>query len=391
MVDLITGFTYNDVPLRAVDAQRALDQLRADAAPSAVATASWAVGPCVVTISTNELSGDSVMVVRKPTGISVARVQLEPPPPLSATPMVAPSHFLLLAVNALAGGLAIAIGPGTETAVPTVPTPIPLTDDPATTRALAALDRTPVVEFHKIGVVYIGPGQRHQNDILANRAGSRAYHDFVASLGSVVRLKDCRHVYAGGLDTSRDTDGRYAVAWADKTVQVLFHTATLMANLPDDPTYNNKKRHIGNNYVNIYFDESGNDFDFNVIDSQFNFINVVISPSARLDLALDLSLDLGLTPARVKVYRRHGVPPVFAACHFKLISPENLGPFVRSVAITANQFAHVWHAGSHEVATNWTHRVRQIDTIADRARRARGQEPDWVDTSTTQSILDQLR
>jgi hypothetical protein len=43
--------------------------------------------------------------------------------------------------------------------------------------------------------------------------------------------------------------------------QVVFHTATLMPSKETDQSCNNKKRHIGNDYVTIVFNESGEDYN----------------------------------------------------------------------------------------------------------------------------------
>jgi hypothetical protein len=39
----------------------------------------------------------------------------------------------------------------------------------------------------KVGVVYVGPGQDHQSDILANSTGSSGFRNFMAQMGSTVR------------------------------------------------------------------------------------------------------------------------------------------------------------------------------------------------------------
>ena len=40
-------------------------------------------------------------------------------------------------------------------------------------------------------------------------------------------------------------------------MQVVYHTATLMPNRETDPQFNKKKRHIGNDFVSIVYNESG--------------------------------------------------------------------------------------------------------------------------------------
>lgn len=147
--------------------------------------------------------------------------------------------------------------------------PIILPTDDSTKRALRVLDRIPIVDLHKIGVVYVGPGQTAENEILSNASGSRSYHEFLQSLGDLVRLKGCKNVYTGGLDTSEELDGPVAFWFGDRdTFQMIFHITTMMPNMNVagdggiiNESYNNKKRHIGNNFVLVVWNESGIDVD----------------------------------------------------------------------------------------------------------------------------------
>lgn len=94
-----------------------------------------------------------------------------------------------------------------------------------------------------------------------------------------VRLKGNRRIYTGGLDINKDVDGEYAYVWSDKVTQMMFHTTTMMPHTnANDTSSSGKKRHIGNDFINIYFDESELPFKFDVIKSQFNFINIVVTP-----------------------------------------------------------------------------------------------------------------
>ena len=46
---------------------------------------------------------------------------------------------------------------------------------------------------------------------------------------------------------------------------VIFHVATLMPNKESDPNCNAKKLHIGNDYVTIVYNESGEDYKIGTI------------------------------------------------------------------------------------------------------------------------------
>ncbi|KAH6599186.1 hypothetical protein BASA50_003214 [Batrachochytrium salamandrivorans] len=156
--------------------------------------------------------------------------------------------------------------------------PLPNTD--AITRAIAVLDRTPVIELHKIGIIYVAPGQSTESEILSNVYGSRVYAYFLHLLGRLFRLARCRDVYTGGLDTSPDAlDGEYGLCSADdqRLAQVIYHVITLMPNRDYDPACTGKKRHIGNDFVSIVWNEGGV-YKQDTIPGQFNFFSVVIEP-----------------------------------------------------------------------------------------------------------------
>eukprot|EP00002_Diphylleia_rotans_P010377 TRINITY_DN2081_c0_g1_i4.p1 TRINITY_DN2081_c0_g1~~TRINITY_DN2081_c0_g1_i4.p1 ORF type:complete len:1614 (+),score=272.90 TRINITY_DN2081_c0_g1_i4:73-4914(+) len=121
-------------------------------------------------------------------------------------------------------------------------------------RALTIFDRTPARLTHKIGVIYVASHQTTADQILGNECGSHSFSSFISNLGRLKRLKDC-DLFTGGLDRQTDLDGEYFISWEDDIHQVAFHTTTLMPNHPNDPTFNSKRRHVGNNFVNIVFSE----------------------------------------------------------------------------------------------------------------------------------------
>lgn len=106
--------------------------------------------------------------------------------------------------------------------------PLPLKEGDATVRAINTLDRIPAVDLHKIGVVYVAPGQSSESEMLSNTSGSPRYTRFLQRLGSLLRLRNAADVYTGGLDTTSDFDGEYAYYWQDDVAQVIFHVTTLM-------------------------------------------------------------------------------------------------------------------------------------------------------------------
>ncbi|KAI8978510.1 hypothetical protein BDB01DRAFT_800201 [Pilobolus umbonatus] len=249
----------------------------------------------------------------------------------------------------------------------------PLPDDEATARSIATFDRIPVVEFHKIGVLYVGQGQTNELEILANTYGSPDYVRFLNVLGTIQRLRG-RMSNLGGLDREMDIDGRYAYFWQDDVTEVVFHVATMMpTRLEHDPQCSAKKRHIGNDYVSIVYNDSSSPYAFNTLPSQFNFINIVISPHSISTESISPAhalMGAENTFFKVEMQTRPDMPDIGLLNEPKLVSAQSLSAFVRQAAIHANTFAQVfWQSsagGKREYVTHWRERLRQIQRIKER-------------------------
>lgn len=138
--------------------------------------------------------------------------------------------------------------------------PILLDKNDALVRSISCFDRITPYETHKVAVLYIGPGQvKSKIDILSNQMGSLRYTNFIQKLGHTVNLEDVdpNVCFLGGLD--KNEDGPYAISWGDHLVQAIFHVGTLMP--LKDPNCNSKMRHIGNDFVAIIYNNSGEKFD----------------------------------------------------------------------------------------------------------------------------------
>lgn len=252
----------------------------------------------------------------------------------------------------------------------------PLPDDEATARAIGNLDRIPVVDFHKIGVLYVGKGQHQEVEILANERGSPDYVKFLNSLGTIERLRG-RAGNTGGLDREMDIDGPYAYFWKDDVTEMVFHVATMMpTHLDRDPRCSGKKRHIGNDFVTVvYFDDDdvASEYAFDTLPGQFNFINIVVTPYS-------MSTE-SFSPARaawgqentffkVTMQKRPDMPDMGPISESKLISAQSLPGFVRQVSLHANIFAQIFHrfgaGGKQEYVSHWRERLRHIRRIKDR-------------------------
>jgi hypothetical protein len=266
-------------------------------------------------------------------------------------------------------------------------TPLLLPNDDMVQRDLSTFDRNSTVDGYRIGVIYIGEGQTNEIEILANTNGSAAYADFIGQLGTLVRLKGAT-MNTQDLDRVADVDGPYAYCWRDRSTEVVFHITTMMpTDLENDAQCINKKRHIGNDFVNIVWNESGQDFRFDTFPSAFNYVYIVITPETRAALAADEAVGPAADAAtgageeaasvgaatsdalfRVQVLSAPSFPSVSPASEAKLLSGRALGPFTRLVALNGAFFSRVWavreQGGEH--VSSWRNRLLDVRRMRDK-------------------------
>ncbi|KAI0742732.1 hypothetical protein C8Q80DRAFT_1273348 [Daedaleopsis nitida] len=254
-----------------------------------------------------------------------------------------------------------------------------VTDKPKLTTFFRTFDRMPVIDTHKVGVMYVAPGQVHETEILRNTHGSPAYTRFLEGLGRLIYLRGQKDVYVGGLDP--DVDGEYAYAWWDDIGQILFHTATLMPT-GDDPNCTSKKAHIGNDFVRIVWNDSGRPYRFDTLSTQFQFVNIVIEPHSRGAIAAFSNNLHEHEYFKVTVQRAPGMVEFTHIGDFKLISAQNLPLLVRQLSLLSDWFVTVWQATGadtrhEEVVTNWCARLGAIRRFRDQVLTAEpAPEPD---------------
>ena len=104
----------------------------------------------------------------------------------------------------------------------------------------------------KFGVIFARPGQIMDDELLSNEAGSERFQHFLSLLGERIRLSGWRG-YRGGLDVRADMTGLESVYTRQEEHQIMFHVSTLLPFCPDDKQQVERKRHIGNDIVNIIF------------------------------------------------------------------------------------------------------------------------------------------
>uniref|UniRef100_A0A9J7Z9N2 Tuberin n=1 Tax=Cyprinus carpio carpio TaxID=630221 RepID=A0A9J7Z9N2_CYPCA len=227
-------------------------------------------------------------------------------------------------------------------------------------RAVKVLDQMPPYDTHKIGVVFVGAGQANNEvSILSNEYGSNRYAQFLTGLGKLIHLKDCDpdQIFLGGLDQHGD-DGEFTYCWHDDIMQAIFHIATLMPNRESDKGCCNKKRHIGNDFVVVVYNDSGEEYKLGTIKGQFNFVEVLIKP-------LDYESNL------VTMQCRKDLEGLVDTSVAKIVSDLNLPLLVRQMALHANMasLVHQCRANpSDAYASKWLARLRHIKRIRTRAQ-----------------------
>ncbi|KAH7911801.1 hypothetical protein BJ138DRAFT_1125766 [Hygrophoropsis aurantiaca] len=232
-----------------------------------------------------------------------------------------------------------------------------------------SLDQKPVIDTHKVGIMYVAPGQTHELDILRNTHGSPAYTRFLEGIGRLINIRGQADVYAGGLDP--DEDGEYAYAWWDDIGQILYHTATMMPTRDDDPYCVGKKSHIGNDYVRIVWNDSGLPYRFDTLATQFQFVNIVIEPHSLGAIAAFSNNLHENEYFKVTIQRAPGMHAFTPVGCFKLISAENLPLLVRQLSLLADWFASVFRTTERdtaqvEVVTNWRARLQTIQRFKEK-------------------------
>lgn len=364
---------------------------------------SWVFGMSIVTVETAGVSGLTQITKRQASGTTYAMYQQRTAPVLPH--QVPPTHD----AHIQSDDMRTAVFPShvmlqlTTTAFP-IPTniqPIPLPEDDITRRALSTFDRNDIVDGHKIGVVYIGSGQKSEADILSNTNGSADYEYFLSGLGTKVPLRGAQFNTQG---LHPDIDGDSTYAWRDRVTEIVYHVATMMpTDFDGDPNCINKKRHIGNDYVNIIFNRSNDPFDFDTIASQFNFVNIVISPVSRtggFNTPVDSSpaaTESATPPAssqestdpenmyyEVKVLSKPGVPEISCAAAAKVVSGKNLAAFVRILALNSSVFSLVWSSHGEHISS-WRNRLREIKRVRERALSMHSQSSDTASAESSGS------
>lgn len=344
----------------------------------------WIIANSLISIKQSKLTPWAQVTKRQPSGTSyfTLRENFQPPPRHQAgtsgesrdrgsltTNSTLPSHLLVHFLSSIPQSPEPALRP------------IPLPSEEAVDRTIKIFDRISTVDGHKVGVIYIGENQTKETEILANVSGSADYIEFLDGIGTLTKLKGA-DFNTQGLDREYDTDGQYTFCWRDRVTEIVFHVTTQMpTNLEHDPQCINKKKHIGNDFVNIIFNDSGLPFKFDTFPSEFNYVNIVITPESRASFVamresaaktkvmdIDHNEHGNYTPFfKVQVMSKEGFPEISPCAATKMVDLKALPDFVRLLALNASVFSLVWaNRESGEYPSSWRSRLREINRLRER-------------------------
>ena len=352
-----------------------------DFARAGVQKSSWLVGLSIVTVETVVETGLTQLTKRQASGTthSIYQPNTSPLPPHHVPPpdhLFDSPHRSLALPNVFPNHVFLQLS-ATAAPTPSPMEPINLPEDDTVTRALASFDRNDTVDGYKVAVIYLGNGECGELEILGRTMHSPAFQNFLDGLGTRVELKGAAF-NTQGLDKVGDSDGTHTYAWRDRVIEIVYHIPTLMpTNLNDDYHCVNKKRHIGNDYVKIIFNESGLPFKFDTFPSQFNFINIVITPENRLlpDPPSHIpKTEVDPTKATdtvqhytVQLQFQASLPQMSPAASMKMVPRTALSALVRQLALSSSVFCNVWsNRGDGEYVSSWRNRLREITRLRDR-------------------------
>ena len=340
--------------------ERALEQT-----DGRIATASWLAGYSIVTLETAGHTGRTQITKRQASGTTYSTYQqsTRPIPPHQAPSTTAiiddklsiemlPSHVMLQ--------LQITAAPvGTEEQ------PIRLPSDEAMDRALRVFDLNATIDSHKAGVLFVGPGQTQQSDIMSNVTGTSDYEEFLSGLGSKVSLQPpCGLINPQGL--RYPTDGEDTIAWCDRVTEMVFLVPTMMPlDAEDEYEWLRRWSNVGNSYVNIIFNRSGQAWQLDTLKSQFNYVNIVITPADWYNGPIDTAGRSIERYYQVQVLTKERFPNISPAADPKLVSAEQLPTLVRVLAISACVFSQAWEKKDQdtEFHSPWRDRLIAIKEL----------------------------
>ncbi|XP_064649090.1 GTPase-activating Rap/Ran-GAP domain-like protein 3 isoform X4 [Lineus longissimus] len=107
----------------------------------------------------------------------------------------------------------------------------------------------------KFGVIYAKEKQTGDDEMYGNENGSEEFTKFVSLLGDRVSLRGWDK-FRAGLDVKGNTTGEESIYTVYEGHEIMFHVSTMLPYSKDNKQQVERKRHVGNDIVNIVFIET---------------------------------------------------------------------------------------------------------------------------------------
>uniref|UniRef100_A0A914WTJ9 Rap-GAP domain-containing protein n=1 Tax=Plectus sambesii TaxID=2011161 RepID=A0A914WTJ9_9BILA len=172
----------------------------------------------------------------------------------------------------------------------------------------------------KFGVIYALDNQISDAEMLSNEHGNEDFDRFLKLLGQRIELHGWGS-YRGGLDTTTNSTGRESVYTAFANHEIMFHVSTLLPYSKENRQQIERKRHVGNDIVNLVFEAGGDPAhpNFSPTMMKSHFTHVFAST-----FLYQQGLTLNDEPVAVSVFEKgtpHGtVKAVLATKHHLIIA-----------------------------------------------------------------------
>lgn len=157
-----------------------------------------------------------------------------------------------------------------------------------------------VARQYKFGAIMWHAGQS-EDQLFANNEMTGGFELFLTMLGERIELSGWSG-FRGGLDVTGGTTGTHSVfrrfSHSDEDLEIMYHVAPLLPFFEKDLQQLERKRHVGNDVVNVVFVEGDQPMPTSLITSHFTYVFIVV----RLE---------SMSPARfrVAVCAKDGVRP----------------------------------------------------------------------------------
>eukprot|EP01117_Protostelium_nocturnum_P015431 TRINITY_DN5987_c0_g2_i1.p1 TRINITY_DN5987_c0_g2~~TRINITY_DN5987_c0_g2_i1.p1 ORF type:complete len:779 (-),score=261.64 TRINITY_DN5987_c0_g2_i1:40-2376(-) len=160
-------------------------------------------------------------------------------------------------------------------------------------------EKQTVFTKYKFGVLYVKDKQTEENDMFSNTEMSKDFVEFLEFIGERITLEGWPH-FRGGLDVKRNATGLESVYTKFKGFEIMYHVSTLLPFQPDDLQRVERKRHLGNDVVQIMFKEGNTPFDPLTLRTHYNHVFIVVQVAKK---------EKGKTFYKIAIANKTGVPP----------------------------------------------------------------------------------